>query len=498
MDYSFYEYFFSNKDCWFDKNYKYDKYVSDNFSYLLDYIYLANNKPEISDNNMKNIINYIIICDQLPFYIFRNEPKHMIKYHNLVLSYVLIIFNSDIFIKFSDIEKCFIMMPIRHSNDYDNYKLLLDKILQMRKTLDDTPEINRFYKATLKRYSLMENIKQVNYQYIYKSYNLDILDKDCTFKNNLKEPEFNNNLFSIFKDFFENKKYAISLSGGVDSMVCMYIMKYINVDFVAIHINYKNRETSDEEMNLCVKFCSDLNIPIYVRCINEIQRTRDKDRDFYEYITREIRFNFYNLICNNIVLGHNKDDVIENIFSNIMKEKKIDNLFGMDYIKEENNVLVHRPMLNVYKKEIYNFAHIHNIPYLYDSTPSWSERGQKRDKLIPFLNNFDSRIIPGLYNTVSHFNSINKVYKDTIINMIEYKMCKYNLSNGILCVINKQLENYDINIWYDIFSEICKYYSLPYISKKSLENLYKNKNYKNLIILNKNLIFDNYIIKKIL
>ena len=37
-----------------------------------------------------------------------------------------------------------------------------------------------------------------------------------------------------------------------------------------------------------------------------------------------------------------------------------------------------------------------NVPFLYDSTPKWSERGKLRDILIPSVTNFNPNIIDNL------------------------------------------------------------------------------------------------------
>ena len=94
---------------------------------------------------------------------------------------------------------------------------------------------------------------------------------------------------------------------------------------------------------------------------------------------------------------------------------------------KKSSVNIFRPMLDVYKKDIYSFAQNYNIPYVYDSTPSWSERGQKRDKLIPFLNKFDERILPGLINLSEYLISTNKVYRSSINNLITFNSSNTNM-----------------------------------------------------------------------
>ena len=107
-----------------------------------------------------------------------------------------------------------------------------------------------------------------------------------------------------------------------------------------------------------------------------------------------------------VILGHNLDDSLENIFSNIKKKQNYNNLFGMDLYSKEKDVHIARPLLKISKKQIIEFANEFYIPYTYDSTPSWSERGKLRDELIPFMNNFDPSILLGLIELTNNYKEI--------------------------------------------------------------------------------------------
>ena len=206
----------------------------------------------------------------------------------------------------------------------------------------------------------------------------------------------------------------------------------------------------------------------------------------------------YKLIQNTnnsiIALGHNRDDCIENIFSNIIRDQKYDNLLGMEFIGNEFDVNIIRPFLEIIKEDIYMIANKYNLPYLYDSTPSWSDRGKKRDKLIPFLNNFDNRIIPGLIMMSKYLKNSH----DLTLNIIK-KNIKFINDPIIICHFDKDILNYNYEIYIEIFSYICKEKKIPFFSKKSILNLYNKiseKRYYN-VVLSKNYSFNNFVLIKI-
>ena len=256
------------------------------------------------------------------------------------------------------------------------------------------------------------------------------------------------------------------------------------------------------ESELCTYFCNLFGVPCYVRNITEITRDGNRDkknREYYENITKEIRFHCYELLKYDVFLGHNQDDVVENIFANIIKKKNYDNLEGMNYQSNFDKFYISRPFLDTTKKEIYEFADKYKIPYVYDSTPDWSERGQKRDKLIPFLNEFDSRIIKGLLDYAHYTNVLSRVNKNAIKACVEFPIDSMldiedtKESTTIAIIKDTVLDNYQQ--WKIAINYVCKNFNLPYISQKSSENSFyliemtSSKKYKlsKMVTLNKNM-----------
>jgi tRNA(Ile)-lysidine synthase TilS/MesJ len=231
---------------------------------------------------------------------------------------------------------------------------------------------------------------------------------------------------------------------------------------IAVSINYKNRNEQDIEIYLVNLVCNILEIPHYVREINEIQRSRDGDRELYEEHTREIRFNTYLKIGGPIILGHNLDDTLENIFSNIKKQKNYDNLFGMSVHSTERKVDIWRPLLSISKKTIILFTQENNIPFIYDSTPEWSERGLLRDKLIPYINNFDCNILYGLYTLCNNFKEIYKIYEKSLPSIIYFET---------YCIIDNKESIIFFDYWKKILINIMNYYHYSHIKNKSIKHM---------------------------
>ncbi len=106
--------------------------------------------------------------------------------------------------------------------------------------------------------------------------------------------EYDEMLISLGKYVKEsnNKKYILSLSGGVDSMVVATILIYLGCEVVGIHINYNNREETKDEQKFMEVWCKYNGIKLYVKSIDNVKRGSIK-RSVYECYTRKIRFDLY-------------------------------------------------------------------------------------------------------------------------------------------------------------------------------------------------------------
>ena len=187
---------------------------------------------------------------------------------------------------------------------------------------------------------------------------------------------------------FNEERYCISLSGGVDSMVLMDILHRRGKEIIAVHINYNNRDESKMEEDFLREYCESKNITFVCHSLN-FKRGSIKRSD-YESLTKQIKFKLYKSILgeynlNYILLAHHKDDIIENIFTNFCRGENFLNLSVIKYSNIIMEVNIVRPLIEYYKSDIYDYAHFYEVPYFLDTTPDWSVRGKFRRILFPKL-----------------------------------------------------------------------------------------------------------------
>jgi tRNA(Ile)-lysidine synthetase-like protein len=288
--------------------------------------------------------------------------------------------------------------------------------------------------------------------------------------------DISNELILAVKNFCErnqnkSKKIIVSLSGGVDSMVLISILKFIGYELVGCHINYNNREETSMEQNFLEYWCSYNSIKLYVKNIVNLKRKNSKRSD-YEYESKKIRFNFYKEVMKKedldfILLAHHKDDIIENIFANVCRGRYI---LDLAVIKEQsiiNDVLIMRPLIELYKSSIYEFASSYEVPYFKDTTPEWSVRGKFRNKIYPLLEDTFS------YNIKSNLLGLSKQsyeWNELVMGQIIQPFLKSIAYEETKCVFN--VENYNAHplcFWNIVFMKVFYYYNKNCPSRKSIQ-----------------------------
>ena len=293
----------------------------------------------------------------------------------------------------------------------------------------------------------------------------------------IKKFDMNCDLITTVKQFCETtlnsytKKYIVSLSGGVDSMVLITILKILNYQVVACHINYNNREETNVEQAFLEYWCHSNAIKLYVKSITNIKRKNTKRSD-YEYESKKIRFDFYKEIMTKeesdfILLAHHKDDIIENIFANVCRGRYI---LDLAVIKEQsiiNGVIILRPLIDLYKSSIISFASKYDVPYFKDSTPLWSVRGKFRTKIYPLLEDTFS------YNIKSNLLGLsNQAYEwnELVLQQIIEPFLALVIYEEIKCVFNVEKYNsHPLCFWNIIFMKLFYRYNYNCPSRKAIQ-----------------------------
>lgn len=191
-----------------------------------------------------------------------------------------------------------------------------------------------------------------------------------------------NNLFT------KKNNILLALSGGVDSMVLLHLLKSCGYNISAAHCNFglRGKESNDDE-KFVKEICQQWNIEIYLKRINTNAYAK-KHKCSTQEAARNTRYAWFNQLAQNnkfdfIVTAHNANDTIETFLINLIRGSGIKGFSG---IPLKNNNIV-RPLLFAKRNDIETYAQKHKIPFRNDSSNASLKytRNKIRLNIIPEL-----------------------------------------------------------------------------------------------------------------
>jgi len=398
------------------------------------------------DYNMETNLGQIIYFDQLVRHFSRvtKLSEEDVYLSRRIAVKIVESMNLCELINTAEKELIWYLMPWKHTQSYKPIFNVIDSWLNGR-SLTEFQYLNRFFMDTYKKaYNDSHVASSIVLSTGTKAYDKSICE---THPNATVNP----NTESLISLLPKDKKIAVSLSGGVDSMLMATLLSKVNADVVAIHIVYGNRKESEDEYNFIASYCAKINIPLYIYRIEYLRR-KTSEREFYEMMTRILRFSAYKVLGRPVLLGHIQEDVVENIWTNLAHGTHLDNLAKLEYQITEQNVIVYRPWLSVKKEQIYASAKALDVPYLKNSTPAWSNRGKFRENFYQATHaQYGSKVDQTMIEVADRIKKQATLLDKLLFQKISKSWCSEMKSLNITDAITVEL---DADGWLRIFTDL--------------------------------------------
>ncbi|MCF7930549.1 MAG: tRNA lysidine(34) synthetase TilS [Acholeplasmataceae bacterium] len=239
----------------------------------------------------------------------------------------------------------------------------------------------------------------------------------------------------------------LSVSGGVDSMVMLSILRESPYQLVVVHFNHLKRDASVIEKDLVESYCQKYEIPFHYYTISI------KSGNFH-HKAHQMRMHYLNEAATlnktpYILTAHHLDDLFENVLIKLTRGSNLLGYAGMQMMHTEDSFVYIKPLLYTSKEEIIEYAETNKVPFLVDESNEENNylRNRYRHAIVPIMKQENEQLLDQIkhyHNQITHaFYFIRKTTKtlvndDLIIHINQYKTCDDAIKDDMVAYVIEQ------------------------------------------------------------
>ena len=230
--------------------------------------------------------------------------------------------------------------------------------------------------------------------------------------------------------FLIDKNIVIALSGGIDSVVLLHFLNsHYPGNIRAIHINHNLSKHSKDWSLFCKELCRQQriefkSIDININTSSNIEENARKKR----YLSLKSELSKNEVLCT----AHHQEDQSETFLLQLFRGSGVAGLASMPKMKNFADSFLYRPLLNVSKQLIIEYASKYNLDWVEDDSNNNInfKRNLLRLQLIPQLESSFDGLIKNISRSAYHQSEALKLMHD----LAEIDIEKFNL------VINHRIQ----------------------------------------------------------
>ncbi|MFI5138466.1 MAG: tRNA lysidine(34) synthetase TilS [Sphingobacteriales bacterium] len=219
-----------------------------------------------------------------------------------------------------------------------------------------------------------------------------------------------------FTDFIEqnnlferNSKVLAAVSGGMDSVLMVHLLKSAGYNFGIAHCNFTLRgDESLSDQEFCHNLAMQLRVPFHTISFDTLKYAGD-EKISTQMAARDLRYQWFEQVRQQtgysvIALAHHQNDAIETILLNLTRGTGI---AGMHGILPKNGTLV-RPLLFLNRQEVRDIIDENSLAYVEDSSNASVKyaRNKIRLEVIPKLKELNPALEHTFEKNLGHFRDL--------------------------------------------------------------------------------------------
>ncbi|KJV63454.1 MULTISPECIES: tRNA lysidine(34) synthetase TilS [Ehrlichia] len=198
--------------------------------------------------------------------------------------------------------------------------------------------------------------------------------------------------------------FAVAVSGGIDSMVLLHLSaQYCNHNIpVILTVNHKLRTEAEQEALFVFQHSQNLNLKCHI--LNWHGKLPVSN---IQSFARQIRYRLLLEWChenriNYLMIAHQKNDQAETIMIRLERGSGLDGLAGMQEYTYLNDICILRPLLDVSRTELLQYANKNNITWINDTSNNNTKYKRTLYRNMLEMTDNSETLIDRLYTTSAH------------------------------------------------------------------------------------------------
>lgn len=211
--------------------------------------------------------------------------------------------------------------------------------------------------------------------------------------------------------FTKSSRLLVALSGGIDSVALVHLLKTAGYQFAIAHCNFQLRAEANADEDFCRQLALVSETPFYTIRFNT-QQYATVNKISIQMAARQLRYQWFEQIRQQhgydyIALAHHQNDTVETILLNLVRGTGI---AGMHGILPKNGYLV-RPMLCFTRTEIEQVLTENTLAYVEDSSNASVKyaRNKIRHLVVPKLKELNPALEQTFESNLKHFRELEQL-----------------------------------------------------------------------------------------
>jgi tRNA(Ile)-lysidine synthase len=215
---------------------------------------------------------------------------------------------------------------------------------------------------------------------------------------------FLNHIKTAFPMLFE-KRIAVAISGGLDSVTLAHLLHQAGIKFQLIHVNFNLRAAeSDADAHFVAQLAETFQCSLHLKSVNTQEYATDHQVSI-QMAARELRYVYFKELVSDDVIdyvltAHHLDDQLETLLINLGRGTGLRGLTGIP--ATSGSIL--RPLLSFSRDEILEYALSRKLTWREDSSNTSNKyvRNDLRNNIIPLLKQSLPHLLQTLPDTLEH------------------------------------------------------------------------------------------------